>query len=182
MDTLSYSSVQTLSLHWSHNSISLSLAFSHLLFFQRHKFTYKTFEELISWPLLQILLLLSLYLRSSILLLSFLSLLFSLSFILFSSSFIFPILFPLVYFILPLFSLSSSASTTLVLPTSVSTAFHTLLDTLLSLLLLFFSQSQDCDMLAIVFSKLLSTYILQSYLSLFFPYILDNKCLLLLYV
>ena len=100
----------------------------------------------------------------------------------FSSSFLFLVLFPLLSFFLSSLSLSFPASATLAFPTSVFTAFHTLLDTLLSLLLLFFSQSQDSDMLATVFSKLLSTYILQSYLSLSFPYILDNKCLLLPYV
>ena len=59
-------SAQILSLSQSHNPISSFLAFSYLLFFQRCKFTYRTFEKLISWPLLQIWLLSPPHLKSFI--------------------------------------------------------------------------------------------------------------------
>ena len=51
-----------------HNLTTSLLVFSHLLSFQRYESTCEIFEKLISWPLLQILLLLSLYPKSPILL------------------------------------------------------------------------------------------------------------------
>ena len=68
----------------------------------------------------------------------------------------------------------------LVCPFLVSTAFHTSLS-ILSLLLLFFSQFQNCSMLAIIFPKSLFTFVLQSYQFLFFLYALNNKYSPLLY-
>ena len=79
-------SAQILSLSQSHNPISSFLAFSYLLFFQRCKFTYRTFEKLISWPLFQIWLLSPPHLKSFISLLPSL-LPFFFSFFVFSSSF-----------------------------------------------------------------------------------------------
>ena len=73
------------------------------------------------------------------------------------------------------FFLLSFTFTILVFSALISTIFHTLLDILSSLLLLFSSQSQDCGKPTIPFPKLHFTSAIQSYLSLFFPYAPDNK-------
>ena len=127
-------SAQILSLSQSHNPISSFLAFSYLFFFQRCKFTYRTFEKLISWPLLQIWLLSPPHLKS------FISLLPSL--LPFFFSFLF---FLLLFLLFLLFSLPLFIFTILFFFVLASTAFYTPLGILSSSLLLFSSQYQSCD-------------------------------------
>ena len=91
-------------------------------------------------------------------------------------------LFLFTFFPLFLSSLLSFVFATLILPALVFTAFHTLLDILSSLLLLFSNQFQNCSILAIAFLKLHSTSDLQSYQSLFYFYTTGNKYLSLLYI
>ena len=97
----------------------------------------------------------------------------------FPSSFLF--FLPVSFLLLP-FSLSSFISAILTFLASVSTALYILLSILLSLLLLFSSQSQDCGKLAITFPRLRFTSILLSHLSLFFLYASNNKYSLLQYL
>jgi len=132
MDIHFPSLAQILSPPLLHGFTTSLLAFSHLLSFQRCKFTCGIFEKPTSWPFFQTLLLLSSHPKSPILLPPSLLPLFSyyFGFFLLFSSFFF------------LSSLSPSISTTLAFPTLVFTAFYTFLDTLSSILLLFFSQFQ----------------------------------------
>ena len=132
MDIPFPSLAQTLSSHLLHGFTTSLLAFSHLLSFQRCESTCGIFEKPISWPFFQTLLLLSSHPKSPILLPSSLLLLFSYFFGFF-------LLFSFFFF---LSSLPPSISTTLAFSTLVFTAFYTFMDTLSSLLLLFFSQFQ----------------------------------------
>ena len=133
------------------NSITSLSVLSHLLSFQRYRSTCEIFEKQISWPLL--------HLKSPITLQSSSLPLFS-PFLVFSYfSFLPPSSAPslLIYFSFHFISLPPFVFATLNFPALVSTAYHTLLNTLLSSPLLFFSQSQDCGKQATVFLKLHST-------------------------
>ena len=92
----------------------------------------------------------------------------------FFSSFLSSVFFPLVFLSFLLFVLFLSVFTTLVFSASVSTAFHISLDILLSWLLLFSSQFQDYNILAIVFPKSCSTSVHQLHQSPFFLYVSNN--------
>ena len=82
----------------------------------------------------------------------------------------------LISFLLPLFVFP-----TLIFLALVSIASHVPLDILLSLLPLFSNWSQDCSEPAMAFPRLYSTFTPQLHLSLFSPYVLDNKYLSLPY-
>ena len=131
-------------------------------------------------PLPLILLPLFLHLRFPILLLSFLLLLFFFFLVFPFPSFF--ALFALVSFPLDSSFLLSSVFPTLISPALVSIAFYILLDTLLFLPPLFFSQSQSCSKQARAFPKLHSNFVLLSHLSLSSFYISSNKFLPPLYV
>ena len=124
-------------------------------FLQRHRFTSETFENQfldLFFGLYCFLLLIS-------------------DFPLFYHSFI-PWFFLLTSFLLSFSALLFCVFTTLVFSALVSIAFHILLDTLLSLLLLFSNQFQNCSMLAMA---LHSTSNHQLHLFPLFLYALDNK-------
>ena len=106
------------------------------LFFQRHGSTYGIYLVLTFLPLLLILLLFPPHPKSPILLLLSSPLSF---FSFFFPSSVFLFFLPVYFLLLP------SVSVTLTFPTLVSTASYILPDISLSLLFLFFSQSQDCD-------------------------------------
>ena len=146
--------------------------FIHLPFFQRYGSTYGIYLVPTFLPLLLILLLSPPHPKSLILLLlssppSFFSFFFPSS--------VFLLFLPVYFLLLP------SVSAILTFPTLVFTASYILPDISSSLLPLFSSQSQDCDMQAIAFSKSCFTSASQSHQSLFFLYTLGNRCLLLLY-
>ena len=102
MDIPSTSLAQILLSPLFHDSTTYLSAFSHLLSFQRYRFTFRIFEKLISWSLYQIFLLSPSYFKFSILLLLS-SLLLSSSFLIFSSFFLF-----FLFLLLSFFSLFSS--------------------------------------------------------------------------
>ena len=87
--------------------------------------------------------------------------------IILSSFSLFSVPFPLISFLLLSFSLPPTFAT-LVFSALAFTAFHTPLDTLLSSLLLFSSQSQNCRKLATAFPESHSTFVYQSHQSMFF--------------
>ena len=86
-------------------------------------------------------------------------------------------LFLFISFLLSLSSLLSFVFVILVSPALASTIFSTSLGILSFSLLLFSSQSQNCGEPTMVFPKLYSTFDLQSYQSLFSPYVFSNKYL-----
>ena len=110
--------VQSLFLLLLYNLTTSLLVFSHLLSFQKYEFTCEIFEKLISWPFLQIFLLLSSHSKSPILLPSSSSLLFFL-FLIFS-----------FYFLL-----SSSSSSSFLLIFFSSSSLDTLLSSILQSIL-----------------------------------------------
>jgi len=142
IDTLFPSLVQTLPLLLLYGPTTSSLVFSYLLSFQKHRFTYETFEEPIFWPLFQILLSPLLCSKYSILLPSFSLPLFS--FFVFSSFFFLSPFSALSLFVsfLPLFfsflfSVFAILTSSALVFASVFTAYNTSLGTLSSSPLLF---------------------------------------------